>query len=239
MTMAVAPAPVPDLRLGLQRLSRGLIAYGIVGLIVAAIGLGALVWANGRIGTLSDRVGTTVDSLATTVDNTATALNDASATAESFTTTIDTSVAALTSVADTIGTVRDDLRNLESQLRSVSILGSSPLNGPANTVGNIATSLESLDGRLSAIGESLATNRDSLARNAVSLGALGDSTAALAIRLRSGSVEDSLDDVAVVITVMLLVFTAWAAVPAVGALAFGIWLRRELERAGPLRDVPP
>jgi hypothetical protein len=133
-------------------------------------------------------------------------------------------------VADTIGTVRDDLRNLESQLRSVSILGSSPLGGPANTVGNIATSLESLDGRLSAIGESLAANRDSLARNAVSLGALGDSTAALATRLRSGSVEDSLDDVAVVITVMLLVFSAWAAVPAVGALAFGIWLRRELER---------
>ena len=47
-----APAPVvPDLRAGLGRLSRGLIAYGVIGLVVAAIGFGALVWVNGRIGT--------------------------------------------------------------------------------------------------------------------------------------------------------------------------------------------
>ena len=31
---------------------------------------------------------------------------------------------------------------------------------------------------------------------------------------------------------MLLLFAAWSTVPAVGALALGIWLRRELERSG-------
>ena len=41
--------PPLDLRGGLHRLSRGLIAYGIIGLIVCIVGLGALVWVNGRI----------------------------------------------------------------------------------------------------------------------------------------------------------------------------------------------
>jgi len=31
-----------------------------------------------------------------------------------------------------------------------------------------------------------------------------------------------------VITVTLLVFTAWAVVPAAGALVLGVWLRRQL-----------
>jgi len=42
--------------------------------------------------------------------------------------------------------------------------------------------------------------------------------------------EDSLADVHLIIVAMLLLMTALAAVPAAGALAFGIWLRRELER---------
>jgi hypothetical protein len=31
---------------------------------------------------------------------------------------------------------------------------------------------------------------------------------------------------------MLFVLTAWAAVPAIGALVLGVWLRRQLEAAG-------
>ena len=57
---------------------------------------------------------------------------------------------------------------------------------------------------------------------------------ATAERLRSGVVEDSLADVRAIILLMLLVLTAWTAVPAIGALAFGLWLRRELEPAGTL-----
>jgi hypothetical protein len=44
-------------------------------------------------------------------------------------------------------------------------------------------------------------------------------------------VEDSLGDVQLVIVVVLLVFTALSLVPAIGALVFGMWLRRELEAA--------
>ena len=220
------------LRAGLRRLSQGLIAYGIVGLLIAAVGLGALVWVNGRIGALGTRVDTTVAQLAGTMERTANVLHDASTTAESFTQTVDQSALAVTSAAATITEVRSGLTGLESQLRAVSILGNSPLGSTADAVGRINTSLQGLDTRLLLISESLTANRGALAANATSLDQLGDSMDALAGRLRSGVVEESLDDVQAVIVVMLLVFAAWSTVPAVGALALGVWLRRELGLTG-------
>jgi len=142
------------------------------------------------------------------------------------------------SAADTIIGVRTSLQNLESVLRTVSILGTSPLGGAANAVGGIASSIEGLDSKLTAIADGLATGRDSLSANADSLGTLGDSIATTADRLRSGVVEDSLADVHVAIVLMLFVLTAWAVVPAVGALVLGVWLRRQLEPAGRAPTAP-
>ena len=78
-----APA-APDLRRGLARLSQGLVAYGIIGLVVAVLGLGLLVYANSRLDAAGDRVGGPSAPLATTLDRTADALHDAATTAETF-----------------------------------------------------------------------------------------------------------------------------------------------------------
>ena len=137
----------------------------------------------------------------------------------------------MSAAANTIISVRTNLQTLESVLRAVNILGVSPLGTAADAVGGIATSIQGLDSRLTAIADGLVTNGDSLAANATSLGQLGDSTAAMAERLRSGVVEDSMADVQFLVVVMLLLMAAWAAVPAAGALVFGVWLRRELERS--------
>ena len=223
----------PDLRglrEGLGRLSRGLIAYALVGLVVAILGFGALVWVNGRISSLGDRVDVTVGELATTMERTATVLRDASTTAQTFTDTIDRSTEALNSTADSIAGVRSRLEDLEGLFRAVDILGATPLGAAADAVGGIANAIEGLDTRLSAIADSLDASGGDLTRNATSLGQLADSTAALAARLRSGVIEDSVADVQMVIAVILLIFTAWTVVPAVGALALGIWLRRMLGR---------
>lgn len=220
------------LRGGLRRLAQGLIGYGIVGLVVAAVCLVALIWVNGRVAGLRVEAETTVGQLATSMDRTAQALHDASTTAQSFTVTVEQSAQAVASAADTITEVRTGLSSLEAQLRAVSILGAQPLSGTADAVGRIDTSLEGLDTRLDAIATGLDGNRDALARNATSLGQLGDSVEAMATRLDSGVIEDSLGDIQMVIMVLLLMFTAWSLVPAVGALAGGLWLRRELERSG-------
>jgi hypothetical protein len=219
------------LRGGLHRLSRGLITCGVIGLIVAALGFGSLVWVNGRINTVRGEAEATVAQLATTIEFSANVLRDAATTAQSFGATLDQSEQAVSAAAATITEVRSDLPAVEAQLRSFSILGATPFSSAADAVGRTAASMEGLDTRLSLIADGLKGNRDALAGNATSLAGLGDSTAALAARLGSGVDQDSLGDVQLVIAVTLLVFAAWSFVPAVGALVLGVWLRRELDRS--------
>jgi uncharacterized phage infection (PIP) family protein YhgE len=218
-----------DLQGGLRRLSTGLIAYGAIGLVVAAIAFGALIWVNGRISGLRSEVETTIAQLATTTERTTTALRDASTTAGTFSATLEQAANAMPSASQRIAGLRDDLSSLEAQLRSVNILGATPLGSAADAVGKISTSLEGIDTQLSLVGVALTANSQALAGNATSLARLADSTDAIATRLGSGVVEDSLGDVQTVIVVVLLVFTALSLVPAVGSLAFGVWLRRLLE----------
>lgn len=229
MTIA-EPRPF-RLRIGLARLSRALIAYGIVGLVITAIGFGALVWANDRVSSLHRETEATVARLAATTQVAAFVLRGASTTATSFSSTVDQTAQAVAAAAVTVTEVRSDLAALEAQLRSVSILGATPLSSPADAVGRIAASMDGLDGRLSLIADSVRGDRDALAGNATALGELADSAQALAARLGSGSGGDSFGEVQLIIAVTLLAFAAWSFVPAVGALALGVWLRRELARS--------
>ena len=216
------------LRGGLRRLGSGLIVYGVIGLAVAAIGFGALVWVNGRVTSLRNDVAVTLAQRAAAVELASRVLHDAATTAGSFGATLDQSSHAVSSTVETITETRSALTALEAQLRSVSIFGAAPLSSSADAVGRIAVSMEGLDTRVSLIADSLEGDRQALDGNATSLGRLGDATEALAVRLRSGVIEDSLGDLQRLISITLLVFTAWSVLPAIGALVLGVWLRREL-----------
>ena len=207
-----------------RRLSWGLIAYGIAGIIVSGIGLGATVWVNGRITSIRNEAEATAAQLTTTMEIAATVLRGASTTAQSFSGTSDQTAQAVSSASVTAGEVRSDLSALESQLRSVSFLGATPLSSSADAVGRIATSLDGLDAQLALVA-------DSLTGNAATLIVLADSTDALAARLGPSVGQSSFGDVQQVIAVTLLMFAAWSFVPAVGAFALGIWLRREPARS--------
>ncbi len=215
---------------GLPRLSRGLIVYGLVGLVVAAVGLGATVWVNGRISSLRTDAATTVAGAASTIGLSATVLRGASTTVQSFGQTADQARQAVSAAAVTITEVQSDLSSVEAQLRSVNIFGATPLSSAADAVGQIAASLDGLGTQIPFVADSLAGNRDALAANAASLSALADSTMSLAARLGPNPGSDSLGDVQQVIAITLLMFAAWSFVPAFGALALGLWLRRELAR---------
>ena len=173
-------APPLGLRHGLLRLSRGLIAYGVVGLVVAAIGLGALLWVNGRVGSLQSEAATTVAQLATTTEQTSEALHDAAVTATTFSTTLDGIAKAMPATSAQIAALRTDLVGLESQLRGVNILGSTPLGSAADAVGRISASMAGIDTQLGIVAVALSANSNALAANATSLRRLGDSTATLA-----------------------------------------------------------
>jgi hypothetical protein len=223
-----AASPDATLRHGLRRFSTGLIAYGIVGLVIAAIGLVLLLYVGGRVDALADRTSARVETVITTLDRTATVLQDAGDTAVSFSQTLERTPPAVRQAADTVGNLQDDLRSIQGQLAAFSILGANPLTRVSEVFGSIAANIEGLDTRLVSIADSLDENKASLLTNAASLRALGTQIDAIADDLRTGVVEDSLADVQLILTVLFVLLVAWTAVPAAGALLIGWWLRGEL-----------
>ena len=225
---AEGPAATSSLGLrgGLRRLSTGLIAYGVAGLAVALLGLVALGWTAGRVSGLAETVDGEVGRLALTLDGTAATLHDASSSAVTFAVTLERTPPSVRQAAATIRNLRPNLQAIESQLASISILGSQPLAGPARLFGEMAADLSGLDTRLDLIAADLETDRDALLRNAESLEELGDRTEVMAERVRTGFIQGGLEDLRAVLLMTILVFAGWTAVPAAGALALGLWLRR-------------
>jgi hypothetical protein len=215
----------------MRRLSRGLIAYGMIGIIVSGIGLGATIWVNGRITSIRNDAEVTAAQLTTTMVLAATVLRGASTTTQSFGGTADQTAQAVASASVTAGELRSSLSALEAQLRSVSFLGATPLSSSADSVGRIATSLDGLDAQLALVADSLTGNGDALAGNADTLIGLADGIDALADRLGPSVGQDTFGDVQQLVAIVLLMFTAWSFVPAIGVLALGIWLRREPARS--------
>jgi ABC-type transporter Mla subunit MlaD len=231
-TTAAPAAPVEpplDLRDGLRRLSTGLIAYGAIGIALSIIGLVALLYVGGRLGTLATRTTDQIEVVIATIDDASTALTDAGATAGSFATTLDQTPDTIRQAAATVTSVQTTLRSIQSTLGSIGILGSQPFGGVAAQFGKIADDLEGLDQRLTTVADALGDNGDKLRANATSLANLGHRLSDVADALRSGVVEDSLGDVVALVTVLTLVLVMWTAVPAVGGLLLGLWLRRRLE----------
>ena len=213
-----------ELRTGLRRVSTGLIAYGVIGLLITLLGLVALGWVGGRIDSLAVRAGAQVDAVIASLDETANALTLTGTTAGSFSGTLERTASTVDQAADMIRNVRPRLADLETQFRSINILGSQPLSSAADVAAEISAGLEGMDTKLDLVGQSLIDNQSGLDRYATSLTALGSRLGALADRLRSGI--GTVADVQAIIKVALLVFAAWTAVPAVGALGLGWWLRR-------------
>lgn len=216
---------------GLRRASTGLLIYGVVGLLVAALGLVGLVWVGGRVTTLSERTAAQVEDLTLTLEASATALDDAASSAVSFAVTLERTPPTIRQAAQTVANLRGNLGLTAGQLDSISILGSRPLGQVAALFGQMASDLDGLDTRLGLIASDLEGNKKALLGNAESLRATAVRLDDLAAGLRGGFVEESFADVAAVMTVLALALILVTAVPAIGALTFGWWLRRTLDGA--------
>lgn len=228
MTATSAPERPVSLRVGLRRLSTGLLVYGGIGIALAIVGLLAMLYVGNRVTTLADSTGERIDTLVGTVEDTATVLKDAGSTALSFANTLERTPPTVRQAATTVENMRQTLLTIESQLGQFQVLGSRPLGNVADQFGQIASDLEGLDTRLELIATDLEDNRDKLLENSRSLTALGERLDTVADDLASGFIQDSLDDVRTLLIVLVFVLVLWTAVPAVGALIFGIWLRRNL-----------
>lgn len=229
----------PGLRHGLRRLSDGLIVFGAVGIIVALLGLVALAWASGRVSAVATSVDVEVGQMTVTLDRTADALHDAGSLAGSFSVTLERTPPTVRQAAVTIRNLRPNLEQIGVQLASINILGSAPLTGPARLFNEMAAGLKDLDTGLEQVASDLETDRGALLANARSLTAAGDQAKVLADRVRAGFIQDGLDDLRTVLWITIIVLVGWAAVPAIGALVLGLWLRRTLATTSARPTVRP
>jgi hypothetical protein len=217
---------------GLRRLAIGLVAYGVAGLVVAAIGLVFLAAATSNIDNAGGGISSEVDRLGSILDRTATALDDAAGTARGFSGTVERTGPTVRQAATAIRDIGPRLRDLETQANAISILGSRPLSSLAGLFGQIAGELNGLDTQLDAIADDLTANQAVLATNAGSLGDLASEVRSLRGRFSGVAIGDGIDSARSLLVAVLALFIAWAAVPAVGALALGLWLRRMLAGSG-------
>jgi hypothetical protein len=217
----------------LPRLANGLIAYGVIGLILAVAAAIALVWAGGRFASLGGRIETQVASIADTLDRTADVLLDASSSATSFAVTLERTPPIVRQVADAVGDIETSLQGVSTQLSQFEILGRQPLAGTAERVSTMAAALDGLDARLELVAGDLEGNRDALLANSASLGALSEQLTSVADQLRGDDLASALADIRAVLLVFGLILLTWIVLPSAGALALGWWLRREVAADAP------
>ncbi len=216
----------PSVWPGPRRVERALIGYGIVGAVLAAIGVLALVIAVARLNGLSERLRDDVGGVSTTLQRTASVLDDAASTARGFGTTVDSSTTALSQAASDLRTIVPTLRDIETRANDIDVLGSRPLAPLASLFGQIAGQLGDLDGQLDGVAANLGANHAALTANATSLADLAAQTRTLADRLGGDALPAAVDDARWLLIAMLAVGTLGALVPAGGALGLGLWLRR-------------
>jgi hypothetical protein len=222
MTKGPAPATV---RAVLPRLANGLIAYGVIGLVLALIAALALVWAGGRFSSLGGRIESQAAAIAATLDASAEALQDASTSATSFAVTLERTPPIVRQVASALADIEASLQAVSGQLTQIDILGRQPLAGTAERVTNMAAALDGLDARLELVAGDLEGNRDALLANSASLAALGEQLTSVAEQLRSEDLGSALADIRAVLFVFGLILLTWIVLPSAGALALGWWLR--------------
>jgi hypothetical protein len=228
-------------RRGLFRLANALIVYGVVGILVAAIGIAALIGASGRIGSLGERIVSEAVSLDAIVVLTADVLDDAATTVGTFGPTVERTSATVSSAAGALRDLEPRLRDVETQANAFEIFGQRPVAPLGQLFGQIATDVSGLDDQLDAIATEMGRNKAALAANADSLRALADVVRAYKERVKPEAIDAGLDEARRLMLFTLALFIGWTVVPAVGSLIVGRWIRRlvEPERVPPSESTGP
>jgi hypothetical protein len=222
-------------RRGLWRLANALIVYGVIGVLAAAIGLAALVASSGQIGSLGERIVTETVSLDAIVVLTADVLDDAATTVGTFGPTVERTSVTVGSAAGALRDIEPRLRDVETQANAFEIFGQRPVASLGQLFGQIATDISGLPDQLDGIATELGRNQAALSANAASLRTLANVVRAYKDRVKPEAIDAGIDEARRLLLFTLALFIGWTAVPAVGSLIVGRWIRRLVE---PER-VPP
>jgi hypothetical protein len=197
----------------MRTLGIALLAYGVAGMVL--IGL-ALVIGGPSIGR--------AERLAGSVNQTVVAATDAAEAAATAFSGFDASLGdAEAATRDAAQLSRDASATLEAMAvtMSLSIFGAQPLLPLADDFQVSADQLGALGGDLDRIGSALVESRDDVAEVGIELQVLADE-----LRQLSGELSRQLDTGSPPLTPLFYGFVAWQLMPALGAVAAGIWLLR-------------
>jgi hypothetical protein len=221
---------------GLSRLATALIVYGIIGLLAAAIGFTALIAASGRIGSLGERIVSEAANLDAIINGTARVLDDAATTAATFGPTVKQTAVTVHDAAVAVRDIQPRLRDIETQANGIDIFGTKPVAPIGQLFGQIAGDMAGLDVQLDGIATEMGKNEGALTANSQSLGALAQLVRAYTGRVQPAAIDAGIEDARRLLLMTLALFIGWTAVPAVGALVVGQWMRRLIK---PENGPPP
>jgi hypothetical protein len=216
----------------LRRIGAGLVAFGVVGLILVASAVVMLLAAGPSIdelGSVSDRTGPTREAL----DDASRTLDDLARSADSLEATLGSSQGSLTDAAEASRSLADALAGLSSAM-SVEILGSRPFAGVGDRLDTAATGVRRVADDLAALAGRLGGHAGDAHRVATDAAALRDSVDSIDASL-GGPPGVGLAGGLAVVRLVLIGLLAW-----LGVLAFGCVLvgRRLRARGGALEAAP-
>ena len=208
-----------------RRLGTAMLAFGVVGLVLAAI-VAAILIAGGiaarnlddRIATAQDQIGASLTRLTLTMDSVADSIDNAS-------TTVQTSSGGVAHAADMLGSVAATTDSLASAL-DVSILGQQPFSGAAAKLNELEAQLLLLQSDATRLAADLDQNAADATQIASEVRLMRTQVAELAGAVSGFASTREVVSLAVGGIVLAGLLTAWEAVLAAGVAWMGWRLRR-------------
>lgn len=208
-----------------KRIGAALVAYGIVGTILAFMVAGAGLYGAVRLDDAVSRVEAQRAELAATVGAAADALASVVSTVEASRPGID----RLTSMTGQLSGVAGDIATAANDLAGrmdVSVLGFQPFAGLGAQMSAIGSQVGGVAADLEAIGPAVAAVADGTAGISASLVTLQARLAAVSERIDALGPFDQTGRILAIGLVLIVLLDLWLAIPAVTAIVVGRRLRR-------------
>ena len=218
-----------------RRLGTGLVAFGVVGLLLTVVM--AIAWLGGLVAVadLDERLEADRQAIATALADTATLMDSTASALESTSGSLGSVGAALDDTAGLLDTLATTTADLADSL-NVTILGQQPFAGLADSFAEIADELETF----ATHADTLATDIDGLGPDVdavtADLRTVEASIAALAPRVEAFSGVEKMVGLVRAYALLSALLSAWLGVLAAGC----VWAGRQLRRAaGPSAEGAP
>jgi hypothetical protein len=222
-----------------RRLGNGLVAFGVLGLIVTIIL--AVVWLGMLVAMqdLDQRLEEDREALAAALASTADLMDSTAGAIEATTDAMGNVGVALDDAAgllDRLGSTTADL----ADALNVTILGQQPFAGATENLEQIATDLETFAGHADTLASDIETMGPPLTQLAEDLRTVEESVGDLALRVDEFGGVERLVGLVRIYALLSAILAAWLAVLAAGCIWAGRRLRAAaVPPAAPLADVTP